>query len=62
MIGGAVSKQQIVTTFHRSGRLLSSSLTLQPEHGTVVTTAKTTVPCPPAGGRWNVVFALMFEF
>jgi len=65
----AVSKQQIVTTFHRSGRLLSSSLTLQPEHGTVVTTAKTTVPFRRGEllllrriGRWNVVFALRFEF
>jgi len=44
----AISKQQIVTTFHRSGRFSNFKKTLLPEHGTVVTTAKTTVPCPPA--------------
>jgi len=47
-------------------------LAFMPEHGTVVTTAKTTA-CSTTGGfhvllllrrvgRWNVVFALKFEF
>jgi hypothetical protein len=47
-VAEAVSKQQIVTAFHRSGRFSNFKKTLLPEHGTVVTTAKTTVPCPPA--------------
>ena len=30
-------------------------------NGTVVFAAVTTVPCPPAGGRWNVVTPSYFE-
>jgi len=48
-----VSKQGVVTTFHRSGQNepsksfeLFEGFVNRPEHGTVVTTAKTTVPCP----------------
>ena len=44
-----------VTTFHRSGQNepsksfeLFECFVNRPEHGTVVTTAKTTVPCPSA--------------
>jgi len=51
----AVLKLRVVTTFHRSGKNehsksseLFEGFLNRPEHGTVVTTAKTTVPCPSA--------------
>ena len=50
---GSVSKHVVGTTFHRSGQNepsksfeLFEGFVNRPEHGTVVTTAKTTVPCP----------------